>query len=196
MQHVFYQWGHPRMREWGLAPNSSFNVTCIFRQYFILGWLDSSLWAGGQYGKWEGELSSSCGSCRSFTLWVGTSTWPSIWRLAPDVLSTRSLNLAAIHMKLMAVNWNSRYGHSLWAQRSLARNHINHLIWGNHFLFTLFRTPCVCHQWGFLSDMGVPPTWEKGSHLPPRTTKLGKLRDRCNSATAPTAKPDLGFSSW
>ena len=37
-------------------------------------------------------------------LWDGTSAWPSIWRLAPDVLSSRSLDLAAIDMKLVAVN--------------------------------------------------------------------------------------------
>ena len=43
--------------------------------------------------------------------------------------------------------------------------------------------------------MGTPPAWEKGSHLPPGTTKLGNLRDSHNSITAPTAKPDLGFSS-
>ena len=43
---------------------------------------------------------------------------------------------------------------------------------------------------------GMPPTWEKGSHLPPRTTKIGNLRDGCDFPTAPTAKPDLGSSSW
>ena len=41
----------------------------------------------------------------------------------------------------------------------------------------------------------MPPTWEKGSHLPSGNTKLGNLRDGHNSVTAPTAKPDLGFSS-
>ena len=59
----------------------------------------------------------------------------------------------------------------------------------------LFGTPFICQQLGSLSDVGMPPTWEKGSHLPPGTTKLGNLRDGCDSATAPTAKPDLGFSS-
>ena len=49
---------------------------------------------------------------------------------------------------------------------------------------------------GLLSDVGMPPTWEQGSHLPPRTTKLGKLRDGHDSATTPTAKPDPGSSSW
>ena len=79
--------------------------------------------------------------------------------------------------------------------KALARNHINHLIWDNCFLSMLFGTPFVCQQQDSLSDVGMPPTWEKGSHLPPRTTKLGKLRDSCNSTTAPTAKPDLGSSS-
>ena len=59
----------------------------------------------------------------------------------------------------------------------------------------LFGTPFICHQWGSLSDVGMPPTWEKGSHLPPGTTKLGNLRDSRDSVTAPTAKPDLGFFS-
>ena len=51
------------------------------------------------------------------------------------------------------------------------------------------------HKQGSLSDVGTPPTWEKGSHLPPGTIKFGNLRDSCNSITAPTAKPDLGFFS-
>ena len=79
--------------------------------------------------------------------------------------------------------------------KALARNKTNHLIWGNHVLVTLFGTPFICHQWGSLSDVGMPPTWEKGSHLPPGTTKLGKLRDGCDSAAAATAKLDPGSSS-
>ena len=52
-----------------------------------------------------------------------------------------------------------------------------------------------------MPPMGLPlrcgdaSNQEKGSHLPPGTTKLGKLRDSRNSATVPTAKPDLGSSS-
>ena len=49
---------------------------------------------------------------------------------------------------------------------------------------------------GLNSDVGMAPTWEKGSHLPPRTTKPGKLRDGHDSTIAPTVRPDLGFSSW
>ena len=87
-----------------MTPNSSIKVTHISKQYFVLGQLDSGLWAGYQDGKWEGELSSSSGSQGSFVIWVGTSTWPSIWRLAPDILLARSLDLAAIDMKLVAVS--------------------------------------------------------------------------------------------
>ena len=64
----------------------------------------AALWAGDQDSEWEGELSYSSGSHRSFALWVCTSVWPSIWRLAPDILSTRSLDLAAIDMKSVAVS--------------------------------------------------------------------------------------------
>ena len=78
------------------------------------GW---GLWAWDQDGEQEGRLSNAPGSHRSFALWAGTSAWPSIWRLAPDISSPRSLNLAAIDMKLVAVSWNSRYGHLLWVQR-------------------------------------------------------------------------------
>ena len=48
---------------------------------------------------------------------------------------------------------------------------------------------------GSFTDVGMPPTWEKGNHLPPRTTKLCNLRNGHNSVTAPSVKPDLGFSS-
>ena len=87
-----------------MAPNSSVKVTHIPKQYFVLGWLDGSLQAGDQDGKWKGELSSSSGSHGSFAVWVGTFVWPSIWRLAPDILSTKLLNLAVMDMKLVAVS--------------------------------------------------------------------------------------------
>ena len=60
--------------------------------------------ARDQDGEQEGELPNASDSHRSFSLWDGTSTWPAIWRLAPDILFPRSLDLAAIDMKLVAVN--------------------------------------------------------------------------------------------
>ena len=167
----------------------------ISKQCFALGQLDGGLLAGHQDHKWEGELSDASYSHRSFALWDGMSTWPSIWRLASDILSTRSLNLAAMDIKLVAVNWNSRFSHSIWVQRPWQDIKTNHLVWVSHILVMLFGTPFICHQWGSLSDVGMTPTWEKGSHLPLGTTKLCNLRESCNSATAPTAKPDPGFSS-
>ena len=86
-----------------MVPNSSVNVTHISKQYFVLGQLDSGLQTGDQDGSWEGELSSSSSFWGSFTIWVGPSMWPSIWRLVPDILLARSLDLAAIDMKLVAV---------------------------------------------------------------------------------------------
>ena len=48
---------------------------------------------------------------------------------------------------------------------------------------------------GSFMNVGTPPTREKGSHLPQRTTKLCNLRNGRDSVTAPSVKPDLGFSS-
>ena len=108
------------IQEWesgGMAPNSSVNVTCISRQCFVLQQLDGSLLAGDEDGEQEGELPKASDYHRSFALWDGMSAGPSIWRLAPDILSTRSLNLAAMDTKLVDVNWNFGFSHSIWAQR-------------------------------------------------------------------------------
>ena len=88
----------------GTVPNSSVNVTCISRQCLVLVQFDGGLLAGDQEGKWEGELPNDPDSLGSFALWDGMYAWPFIWRLAPDILSSRSLDLAAIDMKLVAVN--------------------------------------------------------------------------------------------
>ena len=48
---------------------------------------------------------------------------------------------------------------------------------------------------GSFMNVGMPPTREKGSHLPPRTTKVCNLRNGHDSITAPSVKPDLGSSS-
>ena len=61
--------------------------------------------------------------------------------------------------------------------KALARNKTNYLVWVSHILFTLFGTPFICLQWGSISDVEMPSTQEKGSHLPPGTTKLGNLSD-------------------
>ena len=62
------------------------------------------LLAGGQDGKWEGELSNVPISSVPFQLWDGTSTWPSVWRLATDDWSSKSLDLVAIDMIVVTMN--------------------------------------------------------------------------------------------
>ena len=79
--------------------------------------------------------------------------------------------------------------------KALARNNINYLVWGNCFLVMLCGNLFICHHQGLFTNMGMPPTWEKGN-LPPRTTKLYNIGNGCDSVTAPTVEPDLGFSSW
>ena len=80
--------------------------------------------------------------------------------------------------------------------KALARNNINYLIWCGCLLIMLCRNPFICCQWGSFTNVGMPPTREKGNHFPLRTTKLCNLRNGLNSITAPTVKPDLGCSSW
>ena len=57
----------------------------------------------------------------------------------------------------------------------------------------LFGTQFIHHQWGSLSDVGMPPTWDKGSHLPPGTTKLGNLRDGWNPSQLPLPNQIFGI---
>ena len=61
-----------------MAPNVSVNVTHISRQYFVLGQLDSGLWAGDQdSASGKGNYLLPLAPVGPFTLWVGTSMWPS-----------------------------------------------------------------------------------------------------------------------
>ena len=146
------------IQEWeggGTVPNSSVRVTCISRQCSVLGQLDSGLLAGDQDGSWEGELSNASDSYRSFALWSGTSMWPSVWRLTPDISSIRSLDLAALdisgcELKLWIQSFNS-------GAKALARIKTNHSVWVSHILVMLVWTPFIHHQQGFLSDVGMPP---------------------------------------
>ena len=60
-----------------MDPSSSVKVTCISKQYFILGWLDGGLLAGDHSGEWEGELSSSSDPIGPLHLELALPTWPS-----------------------------------------------------------------------------------------------------------------------
>ena len=132
-----------------------------------------------------GELSSSSISWWSTAFWAGLSTRLSSWRLASVILSPLSLVLAAIDMKSVAVNRNSRYGHSMWAQRPWQE--IMYTT-GSDMTASLPRSLGIrfyATNRGSCTNVGMPPTREKGSHLPPRTTKLCNLRNGHDSVTAP-----------
>ena len=103
----------------GTTPVSSVNVTWIPRQYLVLGWLGGRLLARDQDGEWEGELPNTPISSGSFQIWDGTSMQPSIWRLAPDIQSFKSLDLVAIDIIVVAMNWNSGSSHMNQVQRPL-----------------------------------------------------------------------------
>ena len=69
---------------------------------FILGWPEGGTGTRMVSGRENHPRASN--SHWSSALLDGMSAWPSIWRLAPDVLSPRLLDLAAIDVKLVAVN--------------------------------------------------------------------------------------------
>ena len=69
-------------------------------------------WVGAS---WPGtKMESGRGNCPILpSLWgpfdLGPpSVWPSVWRLVPDIWSSKSLDLAAIDVIVVAMNWNSR----------------------------------------------------------------------------------------
>ena len=102
---------------------------------------------------------------------------PFIWSLAPDVLSPRLLDLAAIDMKLVVVNWNPRFSHSNWAQRSWQE--MKQTTW-----FGLATSLSCCLGLSLYVTNGAPSqTW--GCLLPGRKVviylqeppSLGNLRD-------------------
>ena len=101
----------------GTTPVSTVNVTCIPKQYLVLGWLGSGLLARDQDGKWEGELPNAPISSGHFQCWDCMPAWPTVWRLAPDIQSSKSLDLAAIDMIVVAVNWNPGSSHMNRVQR-------------------------------------------------------------------------------
>ena len=177
----------------GMSPNSSVKVTHISKQCFILRWPNSSLWTGDHVGEIGGVLFFCLPPVhcplgwlfhlaiylrvgfRCFVTWV---TW----------FGSHGQEISGCELKLWI--WSFFMG-----TKALARNNINYLVWGNCFLVTSCGNPFICHQWGSFTIVGMPPAREKGSHLPPRTTKLCNIRNGHDSITAPTVEPDPGFSS-
>ena len=70
----------------------------------MLGQLGDSFLARDQDGKWEGALSNAPIYSGSFQPLDGMGVWPSVWRLAPDVQFSKSLDLVAINATVVALN--------------------------------------------------------------------------------------------
>ena len=84
------------------------------------------------------------------------------------------------------MNRNSGKGHSMWAQKPWQE-----IMYTTESDVTasLPQSLGICFyatNGGSCTYVGMPPTREKGSHLPPRTTKLCNLRNHHDSITAPT----------
>ena len=171
--------------------------------------LHISLWCFRPTGWWppgqdqddklEGELPHASDSCRPFALWGGTSVWPSIWRSAPDDPFTRSLYLGAIDMNISGCELKLQIQSFNLGTKALARNKTT--TWFelatslSHCLGLLF----ICHQWGSSQMVGMPPTREKGSHLPPWTTKLLQFKGwlwLCHSSPLPNQIWDSSPLCW
>ena len=81
----------------GVAHVTSVSVMCIPRKCLVLGQPGDGLLARDQDGKWEGALPNAPTYFRVLS-WPldGMGVWPSVWRLAPDVQSSKSLDFVAI----------------------------------------------------------------------------------------------------
>ena len=86
----------------GAALSSSVVTTYISRQYQVSG--QSGFLTGDWDGDWDGVLPTASGSSRPFQPLGGVRVWPSFWILVPGFCLSRSLNLAAIDLKTVAVN--------------------------------------------------------------------------------------------
>ena len=159
----------------GAAPVSLVNVTCIPRQCLVLGWLGNGFLARDQDGEWEWALPDTPISSGSFRPFDGMGVWPLVWRLTPDVWSSKPLDLAVIDVTVVAVNWNSRLSHTIWAQR-LLQEIKNHWVCTNCIFSTVNGIPFIHHQVS-LASVGMLLTWEKVIIYFPKPPDFGNLRD-------------------
>ena len=160
----------------GVAPVSLINVMCIPRQCLMLGQPGNGFLAGDQDSKWEGVLPNAPISSESFQPLDGMGVWPSLWRLAPDVQSSKLLDLVAIDITVVAMNLNSRLTYTNWVQRPLQEMEKP----------LGLCQPCLFHgaldsiylpPMGSLASVGMLLTMEKVVTYLPKPPDFGNLRD-------------------
>ena len=87
--------------------SSLVEVTCTSKQYCVSGQSGVGFLARDWDGDHDGVLPNGSESSGPFWLLGGARVWPLVWILIPDFWSSRSLSLAAIDTKTVAMNWNS-----------------------------------------------------------------------------------------
>ena len=77
---------------------------CIPKQYLVPGGSGDCNLSGDLDGEWEGTLPDTPISSGPSQPLGDVGVWPSIWRLTPDIQSSKSLDLVAIDMTVVAMN--------------------------------------------------------------------------------------------
>ena len=77
---------------------------CIPKQHWVPGGPGDRYLSGDLHGEWEGTLPDAPISSGPSQPLGDMGVWPSIWRLAPDVQSSKLLDLVAIDVKVVAMN--------------------------------------------------------------------------------------------
>ena len=174
----------------GIALSSSVEITCISKQYKVSGQLGVGFLARDWDGECDGALPNTSGSYRPFQPLVGVRMWPSVWILISEFKLSRSLDLVAIDMKTLVMNWNFRYVHTVWVQRPMEENKDTNGLavttsypWWSRDLF-------IHYQWIPLQMWGHPLPGKKvfsafSNH------QIGYLRDGDKLPQLHTAEPDL-----
>ena len=168
----------------GMAPVSLVNVTCIPRQCLVLGQLDDCFLARDQGGEWGMALPDTPISSGSLWPLDGMGVWPSVWRLAPDVQFSKSLDLAAIDMTVVAVNPKLQIKSCKLGAKALPRNEETTgfaltTSFPQWLRFNLSTTNGLCSKCGDASDLG------KGSHQPSWTSEFWQFKGWSWTVTAP-----------
>ena len=174
----------------GTALSSSVDITCISKQYWVSGQLGFGLLARDQDGEHDGALPNASGFSWPFWPFVAVRVWPSVWILISGSKSSRSLDLVAIDIKTVAVNWNSRYFSTNWVQKPLQENKDTYGLSVTASYPWWVRDPFICHQWFPLQAWGH---FLPGKRCSPALLnhQSGNLRDGQELPQLHTVKPDL-----
>ena len=161
----------------GITLSSSVEITCISKQYEVLGWSGVGFLARDWDRERDGALPNTSGSSRPFQLLVWVRVWPSVWILVSGFKSSRSFDLVAIDTKTVVMNWNSGYVHTVQAQRPMQENKDTNGLAVTASYPQWVRDLFICHQW-------IPlQTW--GEFLPGKQVLTSFLKP-----------PDWQFKGW